>query len=272
MNKKKFNEFKACFDEYVRSFYSDDGFIQQNVLLKEDHSRRVCENATLIARSEGLDNNDYYLAKSIALFHDIGRFEQIYKYRTFKDSESEDHGILGLNVLKKEKVLSSLPETEQEIFKFAVLNHNKFKIKNVSDKKSLFHARLIRDADKLDIYRVLTDYHETKEDSPNPALYMGLDDTPGYSPELVKEIFNNRVASKKYVRTCNDMDLARLTWLFDMHFTESFRILRKRNYINKLITTLPSNEEIKNIHDHLNLYIDSVLKNNDSVRSNDQVY
>ncbi len=261
MKEEDFLKFRAWFYRYVQSFYSDDAFIQENIRLKEEHSIRVCENASLIAKSENLGNEEYYLVRAIALLHDIGRFEQFRKYRTFKDSESENHALLGVKILQTDGVLSGLPLEEQRIILTAIKNHNLLRIPDKLDKRTLFHSKLIRDADKMDIYKVLIDYHAIKGTSPNPALYLGFPDTPEYNRELLEDIFNNKVASVKKVKTCNDMNLTRLTWLFDLNFVETVRLVRKRGYINKLITTLPQNDEIDKLRTHLIEYMDSVLAN-----------
>ncbi|SDG17291.1 HD domain-containing protein [Methanolobus vulcani] len=260
MDEEKFDELKTWFHNYVRSFYTDDSFIQQNVILKEEHSIRVCENASLIAASEKLDNNNYFLALTIALLHDVGRFEQISKYRTFKDSESENHAVLSVKVLKSAGILSNLPGNEQNIILLAIVNHNKFQIKGNLDEITLFHAKLIRDADKLDIYKVMLEHQNQKDKKSNPALDMELPDKHEYSPKLVEEIFENKIASIEHVKTCNDMNLTRLAWLFDLNFRETFLLVKEREFIDKLIAILPQNEEITSLQDHLNEYMDQILR------------
>ena len=127
------------------------------------------------------------------------------------------------------------------------------------DQRTLFHSKIIRDADKLDIFKVLTDHYSIREISPNPALYHGLPDTLEYNRDLLEDIFNNRVASVNKVETCNDMNLTRLAWLFDLNFVETVSLVRKRDYIKKLVATLPQNNEIDELHDYLNKYMDSIL-------------
>ncbi len=261
MKEEDFLKFKEWFFRYVGSFHLDDSFIQKNIKLKKDHSIRVCENASLIAISENLNDEDYCLAKVIGLLHDIGRFEQISKYRTFNDSESENHALLGVKILKTEGVLLGLPHEEQEIIFTAIKNHNVHILPENLDMRTLFHSKLIRDADKLDIYKVLTDYYAIRDTSPNPALYLGFPDTPEYNRDLLEDIFNDRVSSIRNVKTCNDMNLTRLAWLFDLNFVETVRLVRERGYINKLIAILPQNDEIDKLHTHLMEYMDSVLAN-----------
>ncbi|MEZ5335274.1 MAG: HD domain-containing protein [Methanolobus sp.] len=260
MKENDFLFFKEWFSKYVSDFYSDDEFVNENIRLKEEHSIRVCENASLIALAENLDDANIYLAKTIALFHDIGRFEQFRKYRTFRDSDSENHALLGVKVLREENVLSILPGSEQKIILAAIANHNKRILPDIADKEILFHSQIIRDADKLDIYKILTDYFEVRKKSPNPALELELPDTPGYSSDLVGELFENRVAVMKNIKTCNDMNLARLAWVFDMNFAETLRLVREQKYIDKFISTLPQTEEIKMLEKHLESVIDAILE------------
>ena len=54
------------------------------------------------------------LALLCALFHDIGRFEQLKQYDTFLDHKSVDHASLSCRVLRENHVLDRLPETDTE--------------------------------------------------------------------------------------------------------------------------------------------------------------
>ncbi|MCC7576241.1 MAG: HD domain-containing protein [Methanomethylovorans sp.] len=259
MKKEEYLNLQIWFQDHVRSFHSEDTLILQNIKLKEEHTTRVCENSSRIAISEKLDDDNYYLAITIALLHDIGRFEQISRYKTFHDSISEDHALLGVKVLRSEGVLSFLSQEKQNIVFTAIKNHNMPRVPDGFDGKTLLHSKLVRDADKLDIYKVLTDYYLIKDISPNPVLEHGLPDDEEYSPYLIQDIFNNKIPSIKEVRTCNDMNLARLAWLFDLNFIETFRLVKEKGYIEKLIATLPQNSEINAVHVHLKKYLDCML-------------
>jgi hypothetical protein len=89
---------------------------------------------------------------------------------------------------------------------------------------------------------------------------MELPDKHEYSPKLVEEIFENKIASIEHVKTCNDMNLTRLAWLFDLNFRETFLLVKEREFIDKLIAILPQNEEITSLQDHLNEYMDQILR------------
>ena len=63
-------------------------------MLKEKHSLRVCNEILNIGKNHNLTDNNLRLAEAMALFHDIGRFEQYTRYQTFVDKKSENHGVM----------------------------------------------------------------------------------------------------------------------------------------------------------------------------------
>ncbi len=89
------NGLKRWFTGYCGSFYSLNGEDQQNISIKEEHTRNVCGNIVQIAQGLSLDGTGIALAEAIALYHDIGRFPQYQKFKTFKDSISVNHAALG---------------------------------------------------------------------------------------------------------------------------------------------------------------------------------
>jgi len=254
MEKENLLFFRSWFFDYVQKFYSNDLNVQRNIKLKEEHSLRVCENIVLIGKSINLDENKLFIAETIALFHDIGRFKQFKKYGTFDDRKSENHAALGVEALKNSNVLFCLPEHEQELILKSVEYHNMQKIpKNIKPDFLLF-SNLLRDADKLDIFNVVTNYYIEKNKNPNPALELELADAQSYSHEFIKDILNYRV-SKNNLKTHNDMKLFQLTWLFDINFPATFKYFKDKNYLEKIIKSLPDDENIRRVHEHLKKYL-----------------
>ena len=120
--------FRQWFSGFCKSFYTADIGDQKNILLKEQHTFKVCEN--MIAIVKGLSLNDNYLmpAETVALFHDVGRFPQYARYKTFRDGISVNHGLLGAETLIGHKVLQNLPPEEQELIIESVKFHNAFSV------------------------------------------------------------------------------------------------------------------------------------------------
>jgi putative nucleotidyltransferase with HDIG domain len=105
ISKKSLNELKAWFSNYVRTFYDENPEVQQNIVLKEEHTLRVCSEIVAIGQDLELNQNELRLAEIIALLHDIGRFEQYRNYGTFSDSRSENHAELGVKIIEREDLL-----------------------------------------------------------------------------------------------------------------------------------------------------------------------
>ncbi|MFY1110156.1 MAG: HD domain-containing protein [Methanosarcinaceae archaeon] len=261
MQKEDLAFFRKWFSDYITDFYSSDPFVRENIELKAEHTKKVCENILLLAKAEKLGENESLLAETVALFHDLGRFEQFLKYKTFKDSESENHAVLGVKILKKAGILSHLVPEESDIILKAVEYHNLMEIPEATSNfpELLFYSRLIRDADKLDILRIICEDYEEEDKCPNPALELYLPDTPEYSKAVIEDIMNNRMAKIKDVKNRNDVKLLRLSWVFDINFPETFSLLKETRYLEIIMSSLPKTEEIRKVIRHLEAYLEKQL-------------
>lgn len=217
---------------------------QRNITVKQVHTREVCLNAARIAEDLGLGREEAMLAEAIALFHDIGRFPQYQQYKTFDDSISINHAALGAKVLRKNKVLRNLPKRDQDIIIRSVTLHNVFSLPAGLDDETLLFAKLVRDADKLDILRVFIEYFEQDKGGRAEAVALGLPDAPGYSQEVLSCVNRGEMARKSLLKTQNDFKLLQLTWLYDLNFRSSFQMIVDRDYILKLSAKLPRTDEI----------------------------
>ena len=81
------------------------------------------------------------------------RWKGIAYYGTFKDVESENHALLGFRELVAHNVLDVCTKDERKWITKAIANHNTVTIPKKENGKSLFYIRLLRDADKLDIWQ-----------------------------------------------------------------------------------------------------------------------
>ncbi len=260
MNQNNLDHFKQWFSGYCKSFYSTHGEDQKNILLKEHHTLEVCRNIVRIAADQSLTRNDVMIAEAIGLFHDIGRFPQYAQYKTFRDSLSINHGELGARTLREKGVLGSLPADEQEVITTAVKFHNAFKIPDLKDQRVLLFLKLIRDADKLDIWRVFFEYYGKPAEERPSAAGIGLPDTPEYSPEVLARVFNKQLIELTMLRTLNDFKLTKLSWMYDLNFPTSLRMILENSYIERIAETLPQTEEIKKLIILLNEYVHERLK------------
>ncbi len=244
MDHHELNGLKRWFTGYCGSFYSLNCEDQRNITLKEEHTRNVCENIVQIARGLSIDDARITLAEAIALYHDIGRFPQYQQFKTFKDSVSVNHAALSAKVLIENNVLQGLPKHEQDIIVRVVALHNVYSIPDGLDQDKLLFLKLVRDADKLDIWRIAIENYGQPEDGRASAVGLGLPDVPGYSPEVLTALKNEQMVQMSTLKTLNDFKLLQLAWIYDLNFANSLRILESRHYIDGIASTLPRTGEI----------------------------
>jgi hypothetical protein len=220
----------------------------------------VIANMAEIANHLGLDAHAAALAATVALFHDVGRFPQYARYKTFRDSISTNHAALGAKVLIEQNVLAALPRTEQDLIVRAVTLHNVFSLPGGLDRESLRFVHLIRDADKLDIWRVFVEYYaQQREDRPS-AVGLGLPDTEEYSGDVLRSLMRGEMVRLSALTTLNDFRLLQLAWIFDINFSRSLELVLERSYLEGLTAPLPRTVEISGAVDRIRRYIDSRLK------------
>ena len=136
------------------------GYDPENTMirLKIEHTFRVADLCGRIAGSLGMAGGPLDLAWFQGLLHDIGRFEQVRRYGTFFDAKSVDHAEFGADLLFREGLIErfpaeGLPEGWQELSETAIRLHNKLTLPENLDPQTRVFAEILRDADKVDIFR-----------------------------------------------------------------------------------------------------------------------
>jgi len=230
------NKAKKFYKEYISNYNPEE----QRIALKIAHIYRTAEEARNLAEMLNLNEEDILLAELIGLLHDIGRFEQVKKYNTLVDSISVNHAEYGVKVLFEDNLIRNFIEDNQydEIIKKAILNHNRNEIdSNITDERERLHCKIIRDADKLDIYYALL--IEKIE-----ATYP-LD---RYSKEpITKEIKDDFIKSHKInysnINACVDLLVGQIAYVFDINYLYSIQKIDNENYLEKIIEKFDSQDE-----------------------------
>ncbi len=242
-----FREMKAWAQNYIKGYYTNKENIQSMMKVKELHTDYVVENCAALAKALSLNAHDVELSRMIGLFHDIGRFEQYTKYQTFNDRLSENHAQIALAILRDLPLLDRLHPEDRDTLEFAIANHNAKEIAPTKNRRHLLFAKLIRDADKLDIYRVLEPFTEDSDGS-------------GFSESILRCFLEEKQADYTYIKTLDDRKLVRLLWLYNIYFTWTMQQILQRGYIKHLIEKLPPDERIQTGVRHLQAYIERKMR------------
>ena len=217
---------KKAFNEYAEKY---DSSIEK-IKLKIEHTFRVSELCEEIALSLKMSKEDIDLAWLTGLLHDIGRFEQVRLYHTFNDGKSVNHAEIGIKILFEDGLIREFIEDKQydEIIKIAILNHNRPAIETGLTERKLLHSKIIRDADKIDIYYSLTIY--SKE-----AVWESKDlSNDIISDEIYREFKEDKRMNYKNRRSAADGLVCHFAYVYDFYYKYSLKIIDENNYIEKI--------------------------------------
>ena len=217
---------KKEFNKYVSKYNIEDSKIK----LKINHIMRVADNSKIIAKSLNLNEEEIKLAELIGLLHDIGRFEQIKRYNTFKDSISINHGKFGADILFKEGLIRKFITFDKydNIIEKSIINHNKTNIEENLTEKELLFSKIVRDADKLDILYILTigDVKTVWETE-------NMEDEI-ISEEIYKEFLINKKINYSKIKSSADLLVCHFAYTYDINFKKTCEIIRNEKYIEKM--------------------------------------
>ena len=217
---------KKAFKEYVKNYNPED----EKIKIKIAHIERVSQISKKLAENLKLSQEDIELAELIGLLHDIGRFEQVKRYNTFVDKDSINHGEYGVKILFEDGLIREFIKNDKydRIIKLAILNHNKADIEKGLTKRENLHAKIIRDADKIDIFSVLTTGDKKaiweKEDLSNDKI----------TDEIYREFIEDKSINYKNRKTSADILVSHFAYVYDFNFKETLEVIRQNNYIDKL--------------------------------------
>jgi len=252
-------KFKKDYAGYVSRFVGKDPFFNKNVALKDKHTLRVCREILDIGKSLDLDAHALFIAEVCALFHDVGRYAQFQKYGTFVDAKSEDHAQLGIKIIRERGMLDRLDPGARELVLAVVENHNKLSIPDTLAREERFFTMLLRDADKLDIWRVVLGYYTSRDGERLESIGLGLPDNPVVSDAVCRDLLSEKVVRATRMKSLNDFKLLQMGWVYDLNFKRSFEILRERDYIRRIYETLPHTPVIDRIYGRMEAYMEQKI-------------
>jgi hypothetical protein len=263
MNKKQLEGLKKWFFDYVATYYGSDKKANDDIKLKDDHTRRMLADTLIITRELGFNAEQSMLAEAISLLHDTGRFEQYRKYKTYSDVGTEDHSSMGLKILADNKVLDCLDSKEKTIIKTAITIHSVKDFPKNLDKDVEPFAKLIRDIDKLDIYNVMLRNVDDLRANPEKCFAIfGYPATDKCSEHILQAVLEGRTIAYSEFKTLNDMIFGLLGWIYDINFVATLKEIKKRELTEKLISYLPKTDDVQKVCRHVLDVLDKRIANN----------
>ena len=182
-----FQKARQAFQRYVSQYDANIPSIRMKII----HTYEVMKCSDYLCEQLGLNQEDKDLASLIALLHDIGRFEQWMKYESFADYKTVDHALFSSQLLFDDGLIREFIDDSQydQIIKVAIEQHNKYQIDQGFDERTLLFIHLIRDADKLDNFRV------KDEEDIETTLYVSLTQVnqETISPAIYDQFYHQKI-------------------------------------------------------------------------------
>jgi len=217
------------------------------VEMKISHTFMVRDHCKEIAQWLRLSEHDIKLATIIGLFHDLGRFNQALWYGTMNDRITGSHGDMSVEVFLKDAPHTGMSDYDKHFVTEALRYHNHFKIPdNLSPRAKLF-TKLVRDADKMDIFRFYTNKEETSK-----FRFIIVDGEGERSPELVERLLQGKNLHINELKNPNDRVLMQISLVYDLNFGYSCQWLLEKGYLAKLTGVFDGTADpaMKKVHEY----------------------
>ena len=229
MTPESLAELTRRYHAYVDSFRDGSGTLPDMLRLKLQHTLCVVADARRIMSGEAWPDESRVLGEACALLHDTGRYSQLREFGTFQDAKSIDHARRGVQVIIKQAWLDELPDCERKLILSAVFLHNRRALPPSISPQLATLTHLVRDADKLDIFRVMEDAVNDGSLEQNPEIAWGLQVKGAPSVAVVEAISQGHSVNYAWVRTLADFVLIQVGWLIGgLHYDTSYRLASER--------------------------------------------
>ncbi len=240
------------FDEYMKNIDMNNTWSKA----KYFHSLKSMDLAKTIATSFAIfSEEEIVVIELIALFHDIGNFEQ--KNYNYLDNIEEDSTMKSIEILFDDGLIRKITEETKydNIIKLAIFCHNKDKLPQNIDEKTTIICNIMKDVHRIEELRMVINY---------PYIDNRIDEYPS---TLVYNDFKLFIPVNKKMSDNNaDNILISLSNLFGLNYSISYSLIEEKGYINKIIDSLIFEDRkiekfFKQIEAVLNSYIKKKIVN-----------
>jgi putative nucleotidyltransferase with HDIG domain len=232
--------------------------------LKIKHTMGVVKMSEYISTELNLSKKDINIAMLIALLHDIGRFEQVTRFNSLEDYNSIDHAQFGFKILFKDGLITKFLDSREfdNIISKAILNHNKLKIEEGLNERELLHAKIIRDADKVDNLKSRVNgniqdfFNSTLEELEKSQI----------TDKIYEDFMNCKMIISTERKFPLDFWISYLAYIFDFNFLPGLKYVQDNDYVNKIIDRIDykvpkTKSRMENIKNNAIQYISKKINN-----------
>lgn len=212
------------FEEYIKKIDMSNSWAKA----KYFHSLKSMDLAKIIATNLNIFNEEeIVIMQLIALFHDIGNFEQ--KNYNYLDNFEEDSTMKSIEILFDDGLIRKITdETKYDnMIKVAIFCHNKDGLPKNIDEKMICACNIMKDVHKLEELRMLINY---------PYIDNRINTYP--STLVYNEFKLFRPLKRELSDNNADNILIVMSNLFGLNYKISYSIVEEKQYIEKITNSL----------------------------------
>ena len=143
------------------------------------------------------------------------------------------------------------------LLELAIRQHNKYRVKEGLTDKELMFCNILRDADKVDIFKVNAEvpmeiiYDVTTEELKNGII----------TKEVLESFYRKETVLKSLRKSAVDHIVGHISLLFELVYPESYRQAKEQGYVYKLLDFKSDVPEVDVEFGRMREYLDEFLKN-----------
>lgn len=226
------------FTRFINENYNTDNRL---IVEKYKHTLNVVKIILSIAKSMELTNDECMLAFYLGLFHDLGRFREVERQNRFNNL-TFDHGAYSNKILFNDDFIKNfgIDPSDYLLIKKAIFYHNKKELPISLSPRERFFAELLRDADRIDIFRVCS----------NNATMFNRDP----SLKVLNAFLNNESVDIHDVKNKSDTIILRINFVKLFSSYDALKVLDDLGYFKDYVSNIQVASEYTEL-------FNSILKN-----------
>ncbi len=133
--------------------------------------------------------------------------------------------------MHKQGFLQQEPPSIRRQVLIAVALHNRYALPKSLSPSLRTITLAVRDADKLDILRVMAEHFSQKDGQSSAVTFYAKDEPLLWSEKIYSDVLQNRLASYNDIVYINDFKLLLCSWIHELAFHTTKNPLAKSGYL-----------------------------------------